>query len=56
MFRKDNSMMESAFGTLKFEMFYGVGESYQSLNKLEQTIVSIFFILWNYSKQIFRKA
>ena len=32
-------MMESFFGILKSEMFYGYEKSFQSLNQLEQAIV-----------------
>ena len=35
----DNSMMESFFGILKSEMFYGYEKTFQSLNQLEQAIV-----------------
>lgn len=35
----DNGMMESFFGILKSEMFYGYEKSYQSLEELEQAIV-----------------
>ena len=35
----DNGMMESFFGILKSEMFYGYERSFQSLNQLEQAIV-----------------
>ena len=35
----DNGMMESFFGILKSEMFYGYEKSFQSLNQLEQAIV-----------------
>ena len=36
---QDNGMMESFFGILKSEMFYGYEKSFQSLNQLEQAIV-----------------
>ena len=36
----DNGMMESFFGILKSEMFYGYEKSYQSLEELEQAIVN----------------
>ncbi|WP_444810680.1 IS3 family transposase [Streptococcus pneumoniae] len=36
---QDNGMMESFFGILKSEMFYGYEKSFQSLKQLEQTIV-----------------
>jgi len=35
----DNGMMESFFGILKSEMFYGYEKSFESLNQLEQAIV-----------------
>ena len=35
----DNGMMESFFGILKSEMFYGYEKTFQSLNQLEQAIV-----------------
>ena len=35
----DNGMMESFFGILKSEMFYGYEKSFQSLNQLELAIV-----------------
>ena len=35
----DNGMMESFFGILKSEIFYGYEKSFQSLKQLEQTIV-----------------
>ena len=35
----DNGMMESFFGILKSEMFYGYEKSFQSLKQLEQDIV-----------------
>ena len=35
----DNGMMESFFGILKSEMFYGYAKSFESLNQLEQAIV-----------------
>ena len=36
----DNGMMESFFGILKSEMFYGYEKSFESLNQLEQAIVN----------------
>ncbi|SNF35533.1 transposase-like protein, ISSpn1 ISSpn3 [Streptococcus pneumoniae] len=36
---QDNGMMESFFGILKSEMFYGYEKTFQSLNQLEQAIV-----------------
>ena len=35
----DNGMMESFFGILKSEMFYGYEKSFQSLKELEQAII-----------------
>lgn len=35
----DNSMMESFFGILKSEMFYGYENTLKSLNQLEQAVV-----------------
>ena len=35
----DNGMMESFFGILKSEMFYGYEKTFKSLNQLEQAIV-----------------
>ena len=35
----DNGMMESFFGILKSEMFYGYEKSFKSLEQLEQAIV-----------------
>lgn len=39
----DNGMMESFFGILKSEMFYGFEKSFQSLNELEQAITDYIF-------------
>lgn len=39
----DNGMMESFFGILKSEMFYGFEKSYQSLDELEQAITDYIF-------------
>ncbi|SIQ22374.1 IS3 family transposase, partial [Streptococcus equi] len=39
----DNGMMESFFGILKSEMFYGLETTYQSLNELEQAITDYIF-------------
>lgn len=39
----DNGMMESFFGILKSEMFYGFERSYQSLDELEQAITDYIF-------------
>ncbi|WP_152903957.1 IS3 family transposase [Streptococcus parasanguinis] len=36
----DNGMMESFFGILKSEMFYGYENTFKSLNQLEQAIVN----------------
>ena len=35
----DNGMMESFFGILKTEMFYGYENTFQSLEHLEQAII-----------------
>ena len=35
----DNGMMESFFGILKSEMFYGYERTFKSLEQLEQVIV-----------------
>ena len=37
--RPDNGMMESVFGILKSEIFYGYEKTFHSLEQLEQTIV-----------------
>ncbi|VUW94426.1 Uncharacterised protein [Streptococcus vestibularis] len=37
--RPDNGMMESFFGILKSEMFYGYEKTFKSLEQLEQAIV-----------------
>ena len=39
----DNGMMESFFGILKSEMFYGLETSYQPLDELEQAIADYIF-------------
>ncbi|MCF1285305.1 IS3 family transposase [Streptococcus sinensis] len=39
----DNGMMESLFGVLKTEMFYGFEESFKSLDHLEQAITDYIF-------------
>lgn len=39
----DNGMMESFFGILKSEMFYGFEQSYQSLDELEHAITDYIF-------------
>ena len=39
----DNGMMESFFGILKTEMFYGFEESFKSLDHLEQAITDYIF-------------
>ncbi|WP_128973484.1 IS3 family transposase [Streptococcus oralis] len=36
----DNGMMESFFGILKSEMFYGYEETFQSIKQLEQAVVN----------------
>lgn len=46
----DNGMMESFFGILKSEMFYGYENSYQSLDELERAITDYIFYYNN--KQI----
>ena len=38
----DNGMMESFFGILKSEMFYGYEKTFKSLEQLEQAIVDYF--------------
>lgn len=40
----DNGMMESFFGILKSEMFYGLETSYQSHDELEEAITDHTFI------------
>jgi putative transposase len=39
----DNGMMESFFGILKSEMFYGLRRCFKSLEQLEQAIVDYIF-------------
>ncbi|EMB71778.1 transposase [Streptococcus mutans 15VF2] len=39
----DNGMMESFFGILKSEMFYGFENSYQFLDELERAITDYIF-------------
>ncbi|HEM6522969.1 TPA: IS3 family transposase, partial [Streptococcus suis] len=39
----DNSMMESFFGVLKTEMFYGFEKNFKSLDQLEQAITEYIF-------------
>ncbi|QEY08060.1 IS3 family transposase [Streptococcus ratti] len=39
----DNGMMESFFGTLKSEMFYGLEKTFKSLDHLEQAITDYIF-------------
>lgn len=39
----DNGMMDSFFGILKSEMFYGLETTYQSLDKLEEAITDYIF-------------
>ena len=46
----DNGMMESFFGILKSEMFYGYENTFQSLEHLEQAIVD--YIDYNNNKRI----
>ena len=46
----DNGMMESFFGILKSEMFYGYEKSFQSLKQLEQAIVD--YIDYHNNKRI----
>lgn len=45
----DNGMIESFFGILKSEMFYGLEKSYRSLNDLEQAITDYIFYYSNKS-------
>lgn len=40
---QDNGMMESFFGILKSEMFYGFEKSYNTLDELEQAIIDYIF-------------
>ena len=46
----DNGMMESFFGILKYEMFYGYEKTFQSLEHLEQAIVD--YINYDNNKRI----
>ena len=39
----DNGMMESFFGILKTEMFYGFEKNFKSLDQLEQAITEYIF-------------
>lgn len=39
----DNGIMESFFGILKIEMFYGFEKNFKSLNQLEQAITDYIF-------------
>ena len=39
----DNGMMESFFGILKSEMFYGFENTFQSLDELEEAITDYIF-------------
>ncbi|HEP1475249.1 TPA: IS3 family transposase, partial [Streptococcus pyogenes] len=39
----DNGMMDSFFGILKSEMFYGLEKSYKTLDKLEEAITDYIF-------------
>ena len=49
----DNSMMESFFGILKSEMFYGYENIFKSLKQLEQAIVD--YIDYQNNKRIKEK-
>ncbi|MCB5131118.1 IS3 family transposase, partial [Streptococcus mutans] len=40
-------MMESFFGILKSEMFYGYEKSFKSLDQLEQAITDYIFYYYN---------
>lgn len=52
----DNGMMESFFGILKSEMFYGYENNYKSLEDLEQAITNDIDyyndLFWSQFKQI----
>lgn len=39
----DNGMIESFFGVLKSEMFYGFENTFQSLDELEEAITDYIF-------------
>lgn len=39
----DNGMMESFFGILKSEIFYGYEKTFKSIDKLEQAITDYIF-------------
>uniref|UniRef100_UPI0025DC6A72 IS3 family transposase n=1 Tax=Streptococcus sp. TaxID=1306 RepID=UPI0025DC6A72 len=39
----DNGMIESFFGVLKSEMFYGFENTFQSLDELEEAITDCIF-------------
>uniref|UniRef100_UPI003F68D76B IS3 family transposase n=1 Tax=Streptococcus pluranimalium TaxID=82348 RepID=UPI003F68D76B len=48
----DHGMMESFFGILNSEWFYGLETSYQSLNELEEAIIDdIYYYTTNQLKQ-----
>ena len=47
----DNGMMESFFGILKSEMFYGYEKMFHSLEQLEQAIVD-YIDYYNNNKHI----
>ena len=53
----DNGMMESFFGILKSEMFYGYEKSFQSLKQLEQAIVDYidYYNNWTAPQKLDRK-
>ena len=40
----DNGMMESFFGILKSEMFYGYEKTFKSIKELERAIIIILII------------
>ncbi|CRH92094.1 Uncharacterised protein [Chlamydia trachomatis] len=48
--RLDNGMIESFFGILKSEMFYGFEEDFQSLDELESAIKK--YIVYYNNKRI----
>ncbi|HEU6330773.1 TPA: IS3 family transposase, partial [Streptococcus pneumoniae] len=48
---QDNGMMESFFGILKSEMFYGYEKTFKSLNQLEQAIID-YIDYYNNNKRI----
>ena len=49
--RPDNGMMESFFGTLKSEMFYGYEKTFKSIKHLKQAIVD-YIDYYNNNKHI----